>query len=73
MYRRELKADPDCRERLNEAYKEQYMNPYLAAARGYIDEVIAPGDTRRRIAGALEVFENKRRDPAGRRHGNIPL
>ena len=73
LYRRELKADPDCRERLNEAYKEQYMNPYLAAARGYIDEVIAPGDTRRRIAGALEVFENKRRDPAGRRHGNIPL
>lgn len=73
LYRKELKVNPDCRERLNEAYKEQYVNPYLAAARGYIDEVIEPGETRKRIAVALEAFENKQRNTSGRRHGNIPL
>ena len=73
MYRKELKADPDCREQLNEAYKERYINPYLAAARGHIDEVIEPGDTRVRIAAALEAFKNKQRDSSGKRHGNIPL
>lgn len=73
LYRKELEADPDCRDRLNEAYRERYMNPYLAAARGYIDEVIEPGDTRNRIAAALEAFENKQRDVPGKRHGNIPL
>ena len=71
LHRRELRADPDCRDDLTEAYKERYMNPYLAAARGYIDEVIEPKDTRRRIAAALEVLDGK---PQGEnRHGNIPL
>lgn len=71
LHRRELRADPDCRDDLTEAYKERYMNPYLAAARGYIDEVIAPEDTRRRIAATLRAFEHKQRDM--RLHGNIPL
>lgn len=73
LYRKELKVNSDCRERLNEEYKERYVNPYLAAARGYIDEVIEPGDTRKRIAAALKAFENKQRDLSGKRHGNIPL
>ena len=73
LYRKELKADPNCREQLNEIYKERYMNPYLAAARGYIDEVIDPEDTRKRIAVALEALERKQRDSIGKRHGNIPL
>lgn len=73
LYRRELKADPDCRESLVEEYREQYMNPYLAAARGYIDEVIEPSDTRRRIAAALEALEHKQRKTSEKRHGNIPL
>lgn len=71
LYRRELAADPDCRDRLVEEYRERYMNPYLAAARGYIDEVIEAEDTRRRIAAALEALEGKPRGEA--RHGNIPL
>lgn len=71
LHRRELEADPDRRDRLVEEYREQYMNPYLAAARGYIDEVVEPEDTRRRIAAALEALSGK---PGGEnRHGNIPL
>lgn len=71
LYRRELKADPDCRDRLVEEYRNLYMNPYLAVARGYIDEVIEPENTRRRIAAALEALASK---PWGNaRHGNIPL
>lgn len=71
LYRRELQADPGCRERLVEEYRERYMNPYLAVARGYIDEVIDPEDTRRRIAAALEALAGKPRGT--NRHGNIPL
>jgi len=71
LHRQTLKEDPDSRDRLVEEYREQYMNPYLAVARGYIDEVIEPEDTRRRIAAALEALSNK---PRGEyRHGNIPL
>lgn len=71
LYRKELKENPDSREKLVEEYQEQYVNPYLAAARGYIDEVIEPEDTRRRIAAALEALSGK---PKGtERHGNIPL
>lgn len=71
LYRRELKSDPDCRDRLVAEYRERYMNPYLAVARGYIDEVIEPQDTRRRIAAALEALGGKPK--AKNRHGNIPL
>lgn len=71
LHRQELKADSNRRSRLEEEYREQYMNPYLAAARGYIDEVIEPKDTRRRIAAALEALAGK---PWSRsQHGNIPL
>ncbi|MBD5161413.1 MAG: hypothetical protein HDT14_05245, partial [Oscillibacter sp.] len=49
------------------------LNPYLAAKRGYIDEVIDPKDTRKRIAGALEVLSGKGRAEYPKRHGNIPL
>ncbi|MCI8971886.1 MAG: acyl-CoA carboxylase subunit beta [Oscillibacter sp.] len=71
LYRRDLQADPAGRGRLVEEYRQQYMNPYLAAARGYIDEVVEPEDTRRRIAAALEALSGKPR--GARRHGNIPL
>lgn len=71
LRRRELETDLSCRERLIEEYQEQYMNPYLAAARGHIDEVIEPKDTRRRIAAALEALAGKLREE--NRHGNIPL
>ena len=73
VHRKELRADPESRERLTELYKERFMNPYLSAARGLVDEIIEPADTRKRIAGALEALSQKDRKVYRKRHGNIPL
>jgi len=54
-------------------YKEKFANPYVAAERGYIDEVIEPALTRRKLIGALRLLENKRDSNPPRKHGNIPL
>ncbi len=67
-------ADPDAeRARLVAEYEERFANPYIAAARGYVDEVILPSETRQRIAGALGMLENKRQSVPPKKHGNIPL
>lgn len=55
------------------AYEEAFMNPYVAAARGYVDEVIRPEDTREKIKGALNMLKGKRGEPPIKKHGNIPL
>ena len=73
MFRKEIAAEPGCRDALIADYKEQFLNPYLAAARGYIDEVIEPAKTRERIAAALDALSGKRREQSPKRHGNIPL
>lgn len=73
MYRRELREEPEKRDQLIKQYTERYMNPYLAAARGYIDEVIEPKDTRARITSALEALAGKRAEWIRKKHGNIPL
>jgi propionyl-CoA carboxylase beta chain len=66
--------DPDAeRARLVAEYEERFANPYIAAARGYVDEVILPSETRMRIAGALAMLENKRQSVPPKKHGNIPL
>ena len=54
-------------------YEERFANPYIAAARGYVDEVILPSETRARVAGALGLLENKRQTVPPKKHGNIPL
>jgi acetyl-CoA carboxylase carboxyltransferase component len=54
-------------------YSEQFANPYVAAARGYLDDVIEPGDTRPMLIRALRVALRKERKRAPRWHGNIPL
>ncbi|MDD4225015.1 MAG: acyl-CoA carboxylase subunit beta [Mariniphaga sp.] len=54
-------------------YREKFANPYKAAALGYIDEIIQPRDTRRKIMDALEMTRNKRKSNPPRKHGNIPL
>ncbi|MDW3213838.1 MAG: carboxyl transferase domain-containing protein [Ilumatobacteraceae bacterium] len=54
-------------------YAERLLNPYVAAERGYVDAVIDPADTRREIAGALEMLANKRERLPRRKHGNTPL
>jgi acetyl-CoA carboxylase carboxyltransferase component len=67
-------ADADAeRAQLVAEYQERMANPYLAAARGYVDEVILPSETRARVAGALALLRNKRQSVPAKKHGNIPL
>ena len=67
-------ADPEGKRReLIADYEERFDNPYIAAERGYLDEVIEPKDTRIRLIQALEVLSTKRETLAPRKHGNIPL
>ncbi len=76
IFRKELAeaADPETRRReLVAEYRAQFANPYVAAARGYIDDVIEPHETRRRLITALEVLHRKRAANPRRKHGNIPL
>lgn len=56
-----------------EAYEKQYLNPYNAASRGYVDEVIMPEEMRVRIVSALEMLKDKRTVSCKNRNGNIPL
>jgi acetyl-CoA carboxylase carboxyltransferase component len=76
IFRREIAAaeDPEAeRQRRVEEYREQFANPYVAASRGYVDDVIEPQHTRPRIIEALRVLENKRDKNPPKKHGNIPL
>ncbi len=66
--------DPEAeRARLVLEYEERFANPYVAAARGYVDEVILPSETRARLAGGLAMLEGKRQPLPSKKHGNIPL
>ena len=74
--RRDIAAadDPDAkRQELVADYRDQFANPYVAANRGYIDDVIDPRDTRARVIDALEMLANKVDDTPAKKHGNIPL
>ncbi len=76
LYRRELEAADDAaafREARIREYREKFANPYVAAERGYVDEVIEPRDTRARLCAALAVLRTKRDANPPRKHGNIPL
>jgi propionyl-CoA carboxylase beta chain len=76
LYRRELEqaeAGPGFRESKIREYRDKFANPYVAAERGYIDEVIEPRDTRARLCAALELTRTKRDQNPARKHGNIPL
>jgi propionyl-CoA carboxylase beta chain len=76
LYRRELADDPDPdarRAELIAEYRARFANPYVAAERGYVDDLIRPRDTRRALAGALDALGTKRQDGPVRKHGNIPL
>jgi propionyl-CoA carboxylase beta chain len=76
LYRRELQAakDPEAlrREKVRE-FREKFANPYVAADRGFVDEVIEPRTTRRKIVAGLEMARTKRDKNPPRKHGNIPL
>ena len=59
--------------RLTEEYREKFANPFIAGHRGYIDDVIMPRNTRKRICRSLAMLRNKELKNPWRRHGNIPL
>jgi acetyl-CoA carboxylase carboxyltransferase component len=70
----ESAEDPDAeRTRLVDEYESRFANPYIAASRGFIDEVILPSETRPRLIGALELLAGKRDRNPPKKHGNIPL
>ena len=76
MYGREIGEASDKasarRSRVNE-FEEKFANPYIAAERGFIDEVIEPSQTRPKLIRALAMLENKRDTNPPKKHGNIPL
>ena len=75
LYKRELQttADPAFSDARIREYREKFANPYVAAERGYVDEVIEPRDTRARLCAALAILKTKRDANPPRKHGNIPL
>jgi acetyl-CoA carboxylase carboxyltransferase component len=76
VFRKELEGakEPDKRRKeLAAEYREKFANPYVAASRGYIDDVIEPHETRPRLINALAMLANKRDTLPAKKHGNIPL
>jgi acetyl-CoA carboxylase carboxyltransferase component len=76
VHRRELAEAADRsarRTELVEEYTERYANPYIAAERGYVDDVIDPADTRQVLVRSLELLRSKREDLPKRKHGNMPF
>jgi acetyl-CoA carboxylase carboxyltransferase component len=70
LHRRE---DPDRRAQLEAEYEERFLNPYVAADRGFVDAVIDPADTRREVAAAFDLLATKRESLGTRKHDNSPL
>ncbi len=78
LFRRELdrakESERDAlRAKLTGEYRREFLNPYLAAERGYIDDVIDPAETRARLVAGLRMLSSKRDDRPARKHGNVPL
>jgi acetyl-CoA/propionyl-CoA carboxylase carboxyl transferase subunit len=76
LYDDELEAAEDVearREELIEEYRDAFANPYTAAERGFVDDVIEPKDTRARLVKDLRMLRTKRKEGPSRKHGNIPL
>lgn len=72
IFRKELEDASRIAE-LTEEYRRKFANPFIAGRRGYIDDVIAPKDTRKRICRSLAMLRNKQLENPWRKHGNIPL
>jgi propionyl-CoA carboxylase beta chain len=76
LYKRELDAATDpatVRSEKVEEFREKFANPYIAASRGFVDEVIRPRETRRKLITALNNLDNKRDKNPPKKHGNMPL
>jgi propionyl-CoA carboxylase beta chain len=76
VYKRELDGAENrtaVRQEKIEEFRERFANPYVAADRGFVDAVIQPRDTRKKLIQALAMLENKRDKNPAKKHGNIPL
>ncbi len=76
IYRKDIEAadDPEARrQELVDQYLEQFANPYIAAERGYVDDVIDPAETRRKVIAGFELLRSKKEELPQRKHGVIPL
>ena len=76
LYREELAEadDPDTRrQELIDEYRDEFANPYTAADRGFVDDVIEPAETRARLVDDLRMLQGKRSDQPAKKHGNIPI
>ena len=76
VFRKEIAGaeDPEQeRARMIQEYRDRFANPYVAASRGYVDDVIEPKETRPRLIQALQMLQNKRDTNPPKKHGNIPL
>ncbi len=76
VFRKEIEASPDplaAKAEKTRQYRQELANPYIAASRGYLDDVIQPSESRLRLAAALESLREKRQPTPQRKHGNIPL
>jgi propionyl-CoA carboxylase beta chain len=76
IFKKEIKEAADSEAKLKEKeaeYAEMFANPYNAAARGYVDEVIRPSETRGKLIAAFKMLENKVDKLPKKKHGNIPL
>lgn len=72
IFREEAKQ-PEAIEKRTEEYRKKFANPFIASKRGYIDDVIFPHDTRKRVCRSLAMLRNKKLKNPWRKHGNIPL
>ncbi len=76
IFKREITSAKDPQKKLDEKvedYIAKFANPYIAASRGYIDEVILPHNTRKKLISAFKMLENKVETLPKKKHGNIPL
>ena len=76
VYRGDIRSSDrpeELRAELIKGYEDQLMNPYVAASRGMIDDVIDPAETRPKVVRALEMLANKRETLPPKKHGSIPL
>jgi acetyl-CoA carboxylase carboxyltransferase component len=76
VFRKQIEKAEDpalARAELIEQYQQKFATPYIAAERGFIDDVIEPAETRPRLIGALRMLSTKRETVPARKHGNIPL
>jgi len=76
VYKRELEKAANreqMRQEKIEEFRDRFANPYVAAERGFVDAVIRPRDTRKKLIQALEMLDSKRDKNPPKKHGNIPL